>query len=104
MPLYKATITTTTYFMTDSNDPNKLLLDAERYLKAEVREHGFNDEPEVEIVTGPQPFAPGFNGSSHVWGGRGGKSVSLSVAMMNEGAKPKEKLLKGAVTSIRRVR
>ena len=104
MPLYKATITTTAYFLTESGDPNKLLLDAEKYLLKEVREHGFNDEPQIDIVPGPEPFAPGFNGSSHVWGARGGKSVSLSVAMLNEGAKPKENKLKGTVTSIRRVR
>lgn len=91
MPLYKATITTTVYFVSEAKGPN-LLMEAEGYMKKHIRNSGLDAFPEPVRVRPDDKPVEGWTGQDYVYGtGRrmGEGQMTLAAVQQEE----REKIL-----------
>jgi hypothetical protein len=85
--LYKATVTTTVYFVTDKTEQHELLMEAERYMMKELRANGLNEFPEPVRVPGRERPEGTWALRDYVHGSEkmpGGKQLTLAEVMQLE--------------------
>ena len=85
--LYKATLTTTVYFMSDQTDEMERMRDAERSMVKDIRANGLREFPEPVLVTGRERPAGTWEPGDYVHGSekmKGGKQLTLIEAMEME--------------------
>jgi hypothetical protein len=100
--LFKATVTTTVYFVTGTTDKGALAEEAEKFLLKDLRANGLRELPEPVLVDGRERCADGWEQGDYVHGSEkmaGGKQSTL-IELMEEAENKKSARLLTSVMGL----